>query len=454
MDETDFRPHPPVTERASMTTQVPQQIDRADDVAALQKALARAEGGQRWIGRVVLVLVIVAGGLGAFQYRRLHPPPKPTKYILDEVTVGDVVETIRSTGTVQPVTQVQVGAQVSGRISKRYVDFNSVVKKGQILAELDPLLFQAAVEQDQARVASAVANDDAQRVQIEVTKAQYDRVVRLKEQGLANDSDLVTAKGNYDSAIANKKGTESQLGLARASLKNSATSLAYAKIYAPIDGVVISRSIDEGQTVAASFQAPVLFTIAQDLREMLVLADVDEADLGRLSHAKNPEIEVKVEAFPGESFPAKLQEIRFNSTTTQGVVTYPAVVQVANPDLKLRPGMTATVIIRTATVKDVLRMPNASLRYHPAPLVGADGKVAAVVPEAPLPKGKGRVFLGTGTTIDDPPKQRIVSIGLTDGRWTEVIVDGADGEPVTRGLKIVVDETDEGTEQKKQRGPF
>ncbi|MFI5298347.1 MAG: efflux RND transporter periplasmic adaptor subunit [Polyangiales bacterium] len=437
-----------------MTTQAPQQIDRAEDVAALQKALARAEGGHRWIGRVVLLLALVGAAGGAFQYRRLHPPPKPTKYILDEVSVGDVVETIRSTGTVQPVTQVQVGAQVSGRILKRYCDFNSVVKKGDLLAELDPLLFQANVAADQARVANAVANDDAQRVQINVTKAQYDRVIALKAQGLANEADIVTSKGNYESAVANKKGTEAQVLLSRASLKNSTTSLAYAKIYAPIDGVVISRSIDEGQTVAASFQAPVLFTIAQDLRQMIVLADVDEADLGRLSRAKSPEIEVRVEAFPGESFPAKLQEIRFNSTTTQGVVTYPAVIDVANPDLKLRPGMTATVIIKTATVKEVLRVPNASLRYHPAPLVGADGKVAAVIPEAPLPKGKGRVYLGFGTTLDDAPKPRVVSIGLTDGRFTELIVETTEGEPVSKGLRLVIDETDEGTEQKKQRGPF
>ena len=224
-------------------------------------------------------------------------------------------------------------------------------------------------------------------------------------------------------------------------------NLSYTDITSPIDGVVISRNVDVGQTVAASFQTPVLFTIAQDLKKMLVLADVDEADLGRLSSSTSPEVDVQVEAFPGEVFPAKLGEIRYNSTNVQGVVTYPAVIEVDNPRLELRPGMTATISIRTAQVKGALRVPNAALRYKPLPPLGPDGKPKPVKPEPPPPKGKGRVFLPPPSP-DGEPTPRLVDIGISDGLFTVVKSGLAPGD------KVVVDETDENAEKKKQKSLF
>jgi HlyD family secretion protein len=342
---------------------------------------------------------------------------------------------------------VQVGAQVSGRISKRYVDFNSKVKKGDLLAELDPTIYQANVSRDRAGVSTALSQIEGAKAQVELAKANFDRAVLLHGQGLLGEADLTTAKGNYASAVAQLHGAEAGLTTASAALKNSQTSLTYTKIYAPIDGVVVARSIDEGQTVAASFQAPVLFTIAQDLSHMNVLADIDEADLGRLSAAKQPEVDVSVSAFSGEIFKGKLIDVRFNSTTTQGVVTYPAVIEVDNPDIKLRPGMTATVSIRTAQVKAVTRVPNAALRFKPIPPLGADGKPRPVQPEPPLPKGKGRVYLAPARA-DDDATPTIVDIGISDGLFT-VVESG-----LSPGSKVVVDESDPDADKKKQKSPF
>ena len=418
------------------------------DTAGIKKAIAREEGSRKWIVRAILLLVLAAGIFAYVRYRQLHPAPKPPRFLTEETTTGDVVETIQSTGTVQPVTQVQVGAQVSGRILKRYVDFNTIVKKGDLLAELDPTLYQANVARDRAGVAASQAAIEGAKATLDLSQANYDRAVLLHSQGLLSEADLVTAKSQHASALAQLHGAQAQLTTALAALKTSETSLAYTKIYAPIDGVVVSRSIDEGQTVAASFQAPVLFTIAQDLRQMNVLADIDEADLGRLTSSKSPEVDVQVEAFSGEIFPGRLIEVRYNSTATQGVVTYPAVIEVSNPDLKLRPGMTATVSIRTAKVSDAVRVPNSALRFRPTPPLGADGKPGQIRPEPPLPKGKGRVYLPPASGDGDATAQ-VIDIGVSDGLDT-VVLSGA----LPPGTKVVVDESDDSDPKKKPRGLF
>jgi len=431
------------------TTATPEPERRAASArtSELERALASVEGGRRWIPRMI-ALVVVIGALGGYwQWRRLHPPPKPARFMTEETTVGDVTEAIQSTGTVQPVTQVQVGAQVSGRIAKRYVDFNSVVKQGDILAEIDPTILGSNATADAARVENAKAAVAGDEANVALAKANHDRAVLLRSQGLLGEADLVTAKGNLAAAEAKLRGSKAQLGLAQAALKTSQTNLAFTKIYAPIDGVVISRSIDVGQTVTASFQTPVLFTIAQDLKQMLVLADIDEADLGRLSHSEKPEVDVQVEAFPGEVFPGSLKEVRFNATTMQGVVTYPAVISVANPDLKLRPGMTATVSIRTTSVKATLRVPNAALRFRPSPPLGMDGKPKPFKPEPPPPRGKGRVFL-VPKDPEGEPEPLMIDIGVSDGLFT--VVSGG----LPKGAKVIVDETDENAEKRKQRGLF
>ncbi len=411
----------------------------------LRRLLAREEGSRKWWVRLGIVVALAGGGFGYARWRKAHPPPRPPKHMTEEVSRGDVFESIQSTGSVQPVTQVQVGAQVSGRISKRYVDYNSLVKKGDLLAELDSTLYQAAVTANVAAVASAKATLEGAKASLDAAKTQFERSERLNKQGLASESDLTTARASYQSAVASAHGAEAGLTTAVAQLQQAQTNLQYCKIYAPIDGVVISRSIDVGQTVAASFQAPVLFTIAQDLREMLVLADVDEADLGRLSRAEKPEVDVQVEAFPGETFAGTLNEIRYSSTSTQGVVTYPAVIAVRNDALKLRPGMTATVSIKTSAARGALRVPNAALRFRPLPSVGSDGKPKANKPEPPPPHGKGKLYLPPGKD-SDPAKPMLVDVGISDGQFTVV-----SGEGVSAGLKIVVDETDDS--EKKPGGP-
>jgi len=236
------------------------------------------------------------------------------------------------------------------------------------------------------------------------------------------------------------------MGATVAQLTQSQTNVSYTKIYSPVDGVVITRSIDPGATVVSSFQAPVLFVIAQDLRKMRVFADVDEADVGRLKEGM--EAEAVVDAFPGESFRGRVQQVRYSPNNVSGVVTYSAIIEVENPEEKLRPGMTATVTIKTHEAKGVVRVPNAALRYKPSPPLGADGKPTVVPPDPPLPKGQARVHV---VTNDKPGEEkdevRTISVGVTDGIGTEVT-----GSSLSVGTKVVTDETDD--DKKKKKGLF
>jgi HlyD family secretion protein len=253
---------------------------------------------------------------------------------------------------------VQVGSQVSGIISKLHADFNSHVKKGELLAELDPTPFQQAVEQAQANESKG---------QVELTNAQitYGRQKRLFENGLIAQSDLDLAKATFDESKAS-------LDQLRAALHQAQTSLGYAKIYSPIDGVVVARQYDIGQTVAASFQAPTLFTIAQDLTKMQVEADVDQSDIGRMKVGEV--VRFTVDAYPDQEFRGQISQVRLNATITQNVITYPVMVEVPNPDGKLRPSMTANITIEVMTVNDVLRIPNSALRFKPeTPMAKAAG---------------------------------------------------------------------------------
>jgi HlyD family secretion protein len=351
---------------------------------------------------------------------------------------------VQATGAVQPLLQVNVGAQANGRVTRVLVDFNSSVKKGDVLAEIDPTFYGAQVNQAQAGLASQKAQLDSSKASSEMAKVVLDRVQRLYAQNLASKGDLDSAKGQYDVAMAQVAAQDAQLGATRAQLFQSQTNVGYTKIYSPVDGTVVTRSIDPGQTVVASFSAPQLFVIAQDLRKMRVLADVDEADVGKLKEGM--EAEAVVDAFPGESFKGVVQQVRFSPNNVQGVVTYSAVIEVANPDEKLRPGMTATVTIKTREVKGVPRIPNAALRYKPTPPQGPDGKPLPQPPEAPLAKGQGKVFvLLNDKPGDEKDEQRQVAIGITDGVSTEVA-----GAALAVGTKVVTDEND--IDDKKKKG--
>src|SRR6516164_1003359 len=290
---------------------------------------------------------------------------------------GDIHDVVDATGTINAVITVQVGSQVSGTISKLFVDFNSRVHKGDLVALIDPALFKGAVQQASADLENARANLIAARANLEKaqaglvqTKADYDRTVGLTKDGILSQQQLDLAKANYDSANAavggaqaNVTQAEAQVSQKEAALAVAQTNLNYTVIRSPIDGTVVARNVDVGQTVAASLQAPTIFTIAQDLTKMLVYAKTDESDVGNIK--LGTPVTFKVDAFPKEAFHGVVSQVRMNATTVQNVVTYDTIVEFHNPDTKLFPGMTAYVSIPVASVSDVIKIPNAALRYKP-----------------------------------------------------------------------------------------
>jgi HlyD family secretion protein len=365
-------------------------------------------------------------------------------YRTEKVDRGDVTKTVTATGTLSAVTTVQVGSQVSGVIARLYADFNSKVERGQLLAELDPTPFQAQMEQRRA---------DLTRAQVETANARitFQRQQRLAASGLSAQAELDSAKAQYDAAQA-------QVQQSAAALRQAETNLRYTKILSPIDGVVVDRQYDVGQTVAASFQAPTLFSIAQDLTKMQVQADVDQSDIGTVKVGQPARF--TVDAYPEEEFRGRISQIRLNAQVNQNVVTYPVIIEVANPEQRLRPKMTANVIFDVATVRDVLRVPNAALRFKPptdegerpaatgtatgggaerrAMRSGQGGGPAGAAAQMPSGRGGRRPTRGqTVYILDAEKKLKPVQIrtGITDGRFTQV-VEGPlkPGDPVIVGV--------------------
>jgi len=322
---------------------------------------------------ISLLLVIAAGTFAAFKLKGKGP----VEYYVAKVETGDIKQVVEATGTINAVITVQVGSQVSGTISHLYVDFNSHVKKGQLIAQIDPPLFQGALSQAKAdlenakaNLAVAVANTAKGRAAEAQTKADYERNLGLSKQGVISQQSLDVAKANADSAAAQVSAALAQESQARAQVQQkqaavevAQTNLDYTTIHAPIDGTVVARNVDVGQTVAASLQAPTLFTIAQDLTKMQVYAKTDESDVGQIRSGQK--VTFKVDAYPRETFTGTVSQVRMNSTVVQNVVTYDTIVDFNNPELKLFPGMTAYVSIPVATAANVLKVPNAALRYKP-----------------------------------------------------------------------------------------
>jgi len=368
----------------------------------------------------VIILVVIAAAVGAFAvYRQRAGKTPEAKYRTEVVDKGTVSETVTATGTIAAVTTVQVGSQVSGIIAKIYVDFNSPVKKDQLLAELDPTPFQLQVQQ---RLADLQQAD----VQMKNAQVQLGRSDRLLAEQLVPDADHDAAKATFDSMKA-------QVDQAEAALKQARTSLSYAKIYSPIDGVVVARQYDIGQTVAASFQAPTLFTIAEDLTKMQVRADVDQSDIGRIATGQTARF--TVDAYPEQTFVGSISQIRLNATQNQNVITYPVIIDVSNPDGRLKPTMTADVTVEVAKVSDVLRVPNAALRFKPisAGRPGeADGAAGATLGGtaargavgAARALGAGRATRRQQTVYVVKPDGELkaveVKTGISDGRFTAI----------------------------------
>ncbi|MBZ5638689.1 MAG: efflux RND transporter periplasmic adaptor subunit [Acidobacteriia bacterium] len=340
----------------------------------------------RWV--LWLLVLVVAVGAVIFYVKRREKQQGEDKYRVETVGRGDVTMTVTATGSISAVTTVQVGSQVSGIIASLHADFNSNVKKGQLLAELDPTNFQAMVQQ---RRADLLQNE----VQMRAAEISFHRQERLLADNLASQSDYDAAKAGFEAA-------EAQVEQSKAALAQAVTNLEYTKIASPIDGVVVARQYDVGQTVAASFQAPTLFTIAQDLTKMQVQADVDQSDIGRVQIGQP--VRFSVDAYPEHEFRGKIAQIRLNATANQNVITYPVIVEVPNPDGKLRPQMTANVTIEVATVANVLRIPNAALRFRPTQGAGDAKSASATGERAPGASGGARA---QGTAGGASPEQRI-----------------------------------------------
>ncbi len=368
--------------------------------------------------RVVAVAATFALLLGAAAWYRDATRAADEQYQTVPVTRGRVVARVTATGTLSALVTVQVGSQISGRISDILVDFNSPVRKGQVLARIDPLLLRAAVAQAQANLRASEGELTAARVRATDAGRQAERARDLRRQNLVAQADLDTAQANADAAWAEVASADGHLAQARAALNQAEVNLGYATIVSPTDGVVISRNVDVGQTVAASLQAPTLFVIAQDLRRMQVDTSVAEADVGHLSPGMSATF--AVDAYPGEVFGGQVRQVRDAPQIVQNVVTYDAVIDVSNENLKLKPGMTANVTFVYADRDDVLRVPNAGLRFRPP---------AAWVAAQPPDRARGERLIWV--LREGKPVPLTVAVGVTDGTATEVTRgDVRDGDAV------------------------
>src|SRR5688572_26116407 len=311
---------------------------------------------------ILFVVVVALIGGGYYWYRVRNARPEPT-VMTQPLSRGDVVDSVGATGTLEAVETVEIGTQVSGVVQELHADFNSIVKKGQVIARLDPQLIQTQIEQQTANVQRAEADLARLEVALADAKQKLDRAQQMSAKQLIPKTDLETAEVNVRSAEAQIKSSEASLTQARAQLNNQKVNLAYTTIVAPIDGIIISRNVDQGQTVQSSMNAPTLYVIAADLTKMQVLANIDEADVGRMRPGQR--VTFRVDAFPTDTFVGSVAQVRLQPAVVQNVVTYSTVISVPNPELKLKPGMTANVNIEIARRNGVLRVPNAATRFRP-----------------------------------------------------------------------------------------
>jgi HlyD family secretion protein len=433
---------------------------------------------------VIIFIVLLAGGFIFYRWKGQNGLNQKFRTI--KVERGEVSTNVTATGTINPVITVLVGSQVSGTIKALYADFNSRVKEGQIIAQIDPALFEAQVDQARANVLNAQANvlnaqanlkgaqANLEKTEVTVSDAKrtLDRNRPLVERKVIAQSVFDTAQTNYDSAVAQQEAakaqlesaksqvesTKAQLEQTRAALKLAETNLRYTTIRSPVNGIVISRNVDVGQTVAASLQAPTLFSIAKDLTQMQVNANVSEADIGRV--AVGQEAKFTVDAYPERMFRGRVSEIRNAPLTIQNVVTYDVVIEVENKDLKLKPGMTANVSILVAHKEGVLKITNAALRFRPEftkkeetgekkkgdlskgqQLSGSEG------PSQGDGKLTGRVWV---LSPEGKPKPILIVLGITNGTFSEVV-----SGDLKEGTEVIVEETSnkKGGSQSKSRGP-
>nr|MDQ3420602.1 efflux RND transporter periplasmic adaptor subunit [Acidobacteriota bacterium] len=341
--------------------------------------------------KLILTLIVLAvlGG-GSYAYYKSKGVPEPTVTTMS-LSRGDIAETVQATGTLGAVETVDVGTQVSGVVEEMSADFNDIVKKGQVIARLDPSIIQTQIEQAKANVTRAEADLDRLRVNLTDAKRKLEQAKQMWDKQLIPRDQLETAELNVKTQESQIRSSEAGLIQTKSQLNTQLVNLGHTVIKAPIDGIVISRSVDQGQTVAASMNAPVLYVIAADLTKMQIIANIDESEIGRMRTGQP--VTFRVDAYPTDTFRGMVHQIRLLPTTVQNVVTYSTVISVPNPDYKLKPGMTGNVTIEIARRENVLRAPAAALRFRPSNDVFAALK-QDVPPE--LARGAGRGAGGPG----------------------------------------------------------
>ena len=370
-----------------------------------------------WIAMTVVVIIAVAAWALSGEKEK-----EEINFKQEKVSLQTLQNSVTATGTIEAVTSVTVGTQVSGIVNKLYVDYNSQVKKGQVIAELDKTNLLSELNTAKANMASAQS-------QLNYQNANMKRYQTLYQKGLVSADD-------YENALLTYRQAKEQVATAKEQVQRAQTNLGYATITSPIDGTVISKSVEEGQTVAASFNTPELFTIAKDLTNMQVVADVDEADIGAVKEGDR--VTFTVDAYPDDTFEGTVKQVRLQATTTNSVVTYEVVISAQNADLKLKPGLTANVTIYTQERTGVLAVANKALRFTPTKeTVGKDMKIVDC-------KGKNKVWTLDGKTLTAHP----VSIGQTDGMHTEITKGLKAGQQIV--TEIVVNTPDDDSEDQQQ----
>jgi len=376
---------------------------------------------------IILILIALLAAAAAFLLLGKKKADSKIGFETTEVTKNDISTSVTATGTIEAVTSVDVGTQVSGIVSKLYVDYNSVVKKGQVIAELDRTNLQSELTSAQANLRSAQTDLDYQ-------KKNYQRYAELKQK------DLVSAS-EYDVALQSYRKAQESVKVAQQSVNKAKTNLGYAYIYSPIDGIVISKDVEEGQTVASSFSTPTLFTIAKDLTDMQCIADVDEADIGGVKEGQR--VTFTVDAYPDDVFSGTVKQVRQNATTTNNVVTYEVVISAPNADLKLKPGLTANVTIYTLERNGVVSVPSAALRFTPEPsIIGKKYVINDVQGEHKLWTLEGNTFTA-----------HKVEVGLSDGVHTEIRSGIEEGTRVVQDL-IIGNQAQEASDDSGENSPF
>ncbi len=360
------------------------------------------------IGIPCLIAIIVAclyslGNKGVVQYKTA------------KIEKGVIAKYVTATGTINPVRTVLIGSQVTGLISKLYVDFNSHVKAGQVVAQIDPVPFEHQVKKAEAALATAVASLEKAHVNSRNNRRNYLRSKKLFSKKIISVNDLDAARTTYEAGIADEKLAESQILQAKAALEIAKTDLKHTVIVSPLDGVVISRDVDVGQTVVSSFQTPTLFHIAEDLVHMQVNTNVDEADIGMVKVGQDAKF--TVDAFPDDVFEGKVVEIRMSPVIFQNVVTYNTLINVDNSPLKLKPGMTANTSILVARVEHALRMPNSALRYTPSEMLHGEVDKKAITERKFAKKSSSHIWILDGGQL----KQVSVKLGIGDDNFTEIL---------------------------------